>query len=71
MPNSSQVIDIDSKGNFVKGESSNLKEYMAHMLKVQKLMIDKFGVKARLKDNTKNMEKMLKQLSSGASAEND
>ena len=71
MPNSSQVTDIDSKGNYVKSQSNGLDNYMLHMLKVQKLLIDKMGVTARSKDNIANMGAMIKRLGSGAAAEND
>ena len=71
LPNSSQVVDIDRKGNYVKGESSGIEEYMVHMLKVQKLMVDKFDVKARKNDQLAGMAEMLKKLGDGASAEND
>ena len=47
MPNLSQVVDIDSKGNYVRDQGGSWGEYMLHMAKVQKLMVDKFGVKAR------------------------
>ena len=46
MPNLSQVVDIDSKGNYVRDQSISWGEYMLHMAKVLKLMVDKFGVKA-------------------------
>ena len=71
MPNSSQVTDIDSAGNYVKGQSSGINEYMGHMLKVQKLIVDKFGIKARKNDQLSGMAEMLKKLGSGSAAEND
>ena len=71
MPNSSQVTDIDSKGNYVKSQSNGLDEYMVHMLKVQKLMIDKMGVVARNNDSVASLGAMIKSLGSGAAAEND
>ena len=71
MPNSSQVTDIDSAGNYVKGQSSGINEYMGHMLKVQKLIVDKFDVKARKNDQLSGMADMLKKLGSGSAAEND
>ena len=71
MPNSSQVTDIDSKGNYVKSQSNGLDNYMLHMLKVQKLLIDKMGVTARSKDNVAKMGAMIESLGSGAAAEND
>ncbi len=69
--NSSQVVDINSKGQYVKGQSSGIDEYMVHMLKVQKLMVDKFGVKARMKDALSGLGAMVKKLGKGESAEND
>ena len=71
MANSSQVTDIDSKGNYVKGQSSGINEYMVHMLKVQKLMADDFDVAARNNDRLSGMDEMLKKLGGGNSAEND
>ena len=69
--NSSQVVDIDSKGNYVKDQSSGINEYMVHMLKIQKLMVDKFGVKARKNDQLSSMAEMIKKLGSGSASEND
>lgn len=69
--NTSQVVDIDSKGNYVKGESVSRKEYLVHMMKVQKLMVDEFGIKARNHDKLAGLDAMLKKTGSGASAEND
>jgi len=69
--NSSQVVDINSKGQYVKGQSSGIDEYMVHMLKVQKLMVDEFGVKARMKDALSGLGAMVKKLGKGESAEND
>ena len=60
MPNSSQVIDIDSGGNYVKDQASGINEYMGHMLKVQKLIVDKFGIKARKMIKLAGMSDMLK-----------
>ena len=71
MPNSSQVTDIDSNGNYVKSESSGMPEYMLHMLKIQKLMVDKFGVKARNNDKLKDLAAMVKSVGKTGSAEND
>ena len=68
MPNFSQVTDIDSNGNYVKSQSNGLDNYMVHMLKVQKLMIDKMGVAARSNDNVASMGAMIKSLGSGAAA---
>ena len=72
MPNASRVVDIDSRGNYVKDQApGGLGEYKVHMLKAQKLMIDTFGVKARNNDGVAMLDKMLKSMGSGAAPEND
>ncbi len=69
--NSSQVTGVDSSGNYTKDEASSPKEYMLHMLKVQKLMIDSFGVEARSNDKLAQMGDLAKKLGGSKSAEND
>ena len=71
LPNGSQVVDIDANGNFVKDQGSSMGEYMLHMLKVQRLMVEKLGVKARLKDQLSNIEGLINKVGKGDSAEND
>lgn len=66
-----QVTGIDAKGNYVQSSSINMKEYMLHMLKVQKLMVDQFGVKARANDVMADLGDLADKLSSGSSVEND
>ena len=69
--NASQVVDIDSKGNYVRDQGPEWGEYMLHMAKIQKLLIDKFGVKARNNDVTGEMKALSDALGGKASAEND
>ena len=69
--NSSQVTDIDRKGNYVRDQSIAWGEYMLHMAKVQKLMVDKFGVKAKNNVISGDIAALAKQLSAGSGAEND
>ena len=71
LANASQVIDVDSAGNYVKDQGSGLGEYALHMLKVQKLMVDAFGVQARSNDQMGNMAALSESLGGGDSAEND
>jgi hypothetical protein len=71
MPNNSQVVDIDSSGNFVKDQGSGLDEYSLHILKVQNLMVDVFGVKAKSHDQLAKFDELTDQLGGGSSAEND
>ena len=69
--NSSQVTDIDSKGNYVRDQSVAWGEYMVHMAKAQKLMVDKFDVKARNNTITGDIADLAKKLGAGSGAEND
>lgn len=71
LANLGQVVDIDRKGEYVRDQGSTWGEYMVHMAKVQMLMIDKFGVKARNNDVTGGLSDLMKALGDGASAEND
>ncbi|MCE2493156.1 MAG: DUF4856 domain-containing protein [Alphaproteobacteria bacterium] len=69
--NASQVVDIDSQGNYVRDQGPDWGEYMLHMAKVQKLMIDQFGVQARNNDVTQEMQDLARSLGDRSSAEND
>ena len=71
MPNLSQVIDIDSQGRYVKDQGSSWGEYMLHMLKIQKLMVQEFGVKARANDKLASIKGLIEKVGKGHSAEND
>jgi hypothetical protein len=71
LPGNTQVSGIDGKGNYTQETSESLEEYMLHMLKVQKLMVDKFGVKARANDALAGIGDLSKKLGSGSSVEND
>ena len=70
MPNSSQVVDVDSKGNYIRDEAA-WGEYMLHMAKAQRLLEDKFGVKAKNNAISGDLADLAKQLGAGNSAEND
>jgi len=69
--NASQVTGVDSQGNFLKDEAQSWGEYQLHMLKLQKLMADKFGLAAKVNDQTANMADLAGKLGSADSAEND
>lgn len=67
-----QVSDIGAGGQYTQETSETLEEYMLHMLKIQKLVANKFKIKARENDSLDGMKKLAKKLSSsGSSAEND
>ena len=71
LANISQVTDIDSAGNYVKDQGPGLDEYALHMLKVQNLMVEVFGVQARNSDQLSHIGELMEQLGGGESAEND
>ena len=69
--NASQVIGIDSAGNYVKDQALEWDDYKLHMLKIQKLMIDQFEIKAKANDQLADMSDLAAKLGSSDSAEND
>ena len=71
LPNSSQVMGVNSSGDYIKDEGSSWGEYKLHMLKVQKLMVDAFQVKARNKDKLSDMSNLAEKLGGSNSSEND
>lgn len=71
LANQSQVVDIDSNGGYVRDQGVGMGEYMLHMLKVQKLIADEFGVKARANDMLGEMAGLAGKLGGGNSSEND
>jgi hypothetical protein len=46
-------------------------DYQLHMLKIQKMMVDEFGVKARNNDQLSELEALASSLSATESAETD
>ena len=62
---------IDSNGNFIKDQAQDWGEFKLHMLKIQKLMVDEFGVTAKAKDQLADMSALASSMGSSDSAEND
>lgn len=71
MPDLSQVVDVDSNGNYLRDQGSSWGDYMLHMAKVQQLMLEEFGVKARNNDVTGDIAALAGKLGKKTSAEND
>jgi len=69
--NASQVVGVDSNGNFIKDQAQEWGEFKLHMLKIQKLMVDEFGVSAKNNDQLAAMEDLASSMGSSDSAEND
>ncbi|MGS2717885.1 DUF4856 domain-containing protein [Eionea flava] len=66
-----QVSGVDASGNYTQETSETLEEYMLHMLKVQKLMVDKFDVQEKNNDALASIGDLAKKIGSGSSVEND
>ena len=69
--NSSQVVGVDSAGNYIKDQSQEWDDYKLHMLKIQKLMVDQFRVEAKANDQIADLVDLASKLGSSDSAEND
>lgn len=69
--NSSQVVDIDRNGNYMKDQGESWAGYMVHMVKVQKLMAENFQSRAKVNDFTGKLASLVKAAGGGSSAEND
>ncbi|MEM1160665.1 MAG: DUF4856 domain-containing protein [Pseudomonadota bacterium] len=65
------VTGIDADGNFVRDRRRTWSDYQLHMLKLQKLLINDLGVKARAKDATGELAGLADKLDSDANAETD
>ena len=69
--NASQVIGMDSDGNYIKDEAQSWDEFQLHMVKIQKLMVNEFGIVAQANDQLDNMAALAGKLGNSDSAEND
>ncbi len=69
--NASQVVGVQSNGDFIKDQAQDWGEFKLHMLKIQKLMVDEFGVTARANDQLAAMADLSSSMGSSDSAEND
>ena len=69
--NASQVVGVDSQGNYIKDQAQEWSEFKLHMLKIQKLMVDEFGIEAKANDQLAEMTALAGSLGSSDSAEND
>ena len=66
-----QIIGIDSKGNYIMDKIYSMNDAKLHMLKIQKLMIDEFGVEAKSNDMLADMADLASKIGTSESAEND
>ena len=66
-----QVTGIDANGDYIIGGDQDMGNYMVHMIKVQKLLGDRFDLKARKNDVTAEMAELVESLGESIAAEND
>ncbi|PID46581.1 MAG: DUF4856 domain-containing protein [Proteobacteria bacterium] len=66
-----QVTGIDDKGNYVTSKSMGMGEYMIHMVKLQKLLKERFALKGLSKEVTDDLSELSAKLEEKSSAEND
>lgn len=66
-----QVTGIDADGNYTTGKTIDMGEYMIHMVKVQRLLKDTFGLKALSNEVTDDIKALSDKLGEKKSAEND
>lgn len=67
----SYVTGVDAQGNFVRERKATWSDYQLQMLKVQKLMADKFGVQSRVNDQLAELEGLAAKLGADSNAETD
>ncbi|MEM7176122.1 MAG: DUF4856 domain-containing protein [Pseudomonadota bacterium] len=67
----SYVTGIDADGNFVRDRKRTWSDYQLHMLKVQKMLINDLGVKARGNDATSDLASLADKLDADSNAETD
>lgn len=66
-----QVIGIDDNGDYEMGKAGSMGDYMVNMIKVQRLLADRFELKARKNDATAQLHEVMESLSESKSAETD
>jgi hypothetical protein len=70
MPDGTQVNGMDA-GNYTVATGKSMDSFAVHMLKLQKLMVDEFGVVAMNNDKLSGISNLTEILGSSTGAEND
>ncbi len=65
------ITGVDADGNFVRDRRKTWSDYQVAMLQTQKLLLDTFGVEARINDGLADLEALAGKLESDANAETD
>ncbi len=66
-----QVTGLDANGDYVIAKTTDMGEYMIHMVKVQHLLKKEFGLKALKNELTDDLKALSDKLGEKKSAEND
>jgi len=66
-----QVTSIDGDGNYTVGGDMDMGNYSVHMIKLQKLLADTYGLKALKNDVTAELAGLVESLGESKAAEND
>ncbi len=67
----SYVTGIDAEGNFIRERKMHWSDYQLNMLKVQKLLVDTFAVKAKVNDATADLAALAGKIEADENAETD
>ena len=70
MPDGTQVNGM-ANGTYTVASGKSMDGFAVHMLKLQNLMVEEFGVEARNNDKISGISNLAEVLGSGNSAEND
>ena len=62
---------MDANGDFVMDRKRSWSDYQLHMLNIQQMMVDTFGVKSRVNDGLGDLQALSDKLDSASSAETD
>ena len=71
MPDGKMVSDITADGTIVRDREMSLDDYQINMLKVQKMLVDTFGIEGRANDVIATMSDLAEKLGTNESAESD
>ena len=69
--NKTDVTGRDANGEFVMDRKRAWSDYQLHMLNIQQMMVDTFGVKSRVNDGLGDLQALSDKLDSASSAETD
>lgn len=66
-----QVSGIDENGDYEMGSAPSMGDYMVNMIRVQKLLAERFDLKARKNDATAQLHEVMESVNESQSAETD